>query len=144
MGVKGNLWKKRVANLLSNCSFAVPPPPPSDTNNNNSKKPLTNCGLFQPSPNSSGSGHSQHHHHHHHRHGESANNNNSKRGSPAGTPEEEDEDLGEEEEAMNGVEAEIEVNDVTREGHDKADPSQFELLKVLGQGSFGKVNHHKY
>lgn len=26
-----------------------------------------------------------------------------------------------------------------RHGHEKADPSQFELLKVLGEGSFGKV-----
>ncbi|MFH4980468.1 hypothetical protein AB6A40_007177 [Gnathostoma spinigerum] len=33
---------------------------------------------------------------------------------------------------------EIEISDVTKEG-EKADASQFELLKVLGQGSFGKV-----
>lgn len=33
----------------------------------------------------------------------------------------------------------FEVRDVVKDGHDKADPSQFELLKVLGEGSFGKV-----
>jgi ribosomal protein S6 kinase alpha-1/2/3/6 len=36
-------------------------------------------------------------------------------------------------------EHEYEVKDLVKEGHDKADPSQFELLKVLGEGSFGKV-----
>ena len=35
--------------------------------------------------------------------------------------------------------SEIEVNDVTREGCEKASPDQFDLLRVLGQGSFGKV-----
>jgi p90 ribosomal S6 kinase len=33
----------------------------------------------------------------------------------------------------------VEVRDLVKDGHDKADPSQFELLKVLGEGSFGKV-----
>jgi ribosomal protein S6 kinase alpha-1/2/3/6 len=33
----------------------------------------------------------------------------------------------------------FELREVVKDGHDKADPSQFELLKVLGEGSFGKV-----
>ena len=36
--------------------------------------------------------------------------------------------------------SEIEVTDVTREGCEKASPDQFDLLRVLGQGSFGKVS----
>nr|XP_023014547.1 ribosomal protein S6 kinase 2 beta isoform X1 [Leptinotarsa decemlineata] len=39
----------------------------------------------------------------------------------------------------NEGEHEIELGEVVRYGHEKADPSQFELLKVLGEGSFGKV-----
>ena len=42
--------------------------------------------------------------------------------------------------ASDGGMTEIEVNDVTREGCERATPSQFELLRVLGQGSFGKVS----
>lgn len=43
--------------------------------------------------------------------------------------------------SINGaaVVSEIEVTDVTREGCEKASPDQFDLLRVLGQGSFGKV-----
>lgn len=37
------------------------------------------------------------------------------------------------------VEEEIEVENVTRAGCEKASTGQFELLRVLGQGSFGKV-----
>jgi len=37
------------------------------------------------------------------------------------------------------IEEEIEVENVTRAGCEKASTGQFELLRVLGQGSFGKV-----
>ncbi|UJR21274.1 hypothetical protein I4U23_024367 [Adineta vaga] len=39
----------------------------------------------------------------------------------------------------NGSEHEIEITNITKEGCDRADSSQFELLQTLGAGSFGKV-----
>lgn len=42
-------------------------------------------------------------------------------------------------EAPNESEHEIELTDITKAGHARADLSQFILLKILGQGSFGKV-----
>ena len=36
-------------------------------------------------------------------------------------------------------ELQIDVRDVTKAGNEKASPAQFELLKVIGQGSYGKV-----
>eukprot|EP00062_Callorhinchus_milii_P009608 gi/632953610/ref/XP_007892517.1/ PREDICTED: ribosomal protein S6 kinase alpha-2 isoform X2 [Callorhinchus milii] len=38
-----------------------------------------------------------------------------------------------------GIVKEIDISNHVKEGFEKADPSQFELLKVLGQGSYGKV-----
>ena len=38
-----------------------------------------------------------------------------------------------------GIISEIEVTEITREGCEKASPDQFDHLRVLGQGSFGKV-----
>lgn len=35
---------------------------------------------------------------------------------------------------------EFDISHHVKEGFEKADPSQFQLLKVLGQGSYGKVS----
>ncbi|KAJ7417993.1 hypothetical protein WISP_61740 [Willisornis vidua] len=39
-----------------------------------------------------------------------------------------------------GIVKEIDISHHVKEGFEKADPSQFELLKVLGQGSYGKIS----
>jgi p90 ribosomal S6 kinase len=41
--------------------------------------------------------------------------------------------------SSNNSSQEIDVTDITREGCEKAQPSHFDLLRVLGQGSFGRV-----
>lgn len=42
------------------------------------------------------------------------------------------------------IDREIDLTDVTKDGYDKAEASHFELLKVLGQGSFGKVFFNEF
>ena len=44
----------------------------------------------------------------------------------------------------NSIEHEIEITNVTKEGCERADSSQFELLQTLGAGSFGKVKRRKF
>ena len=39
-----------------------------------------------------------------------------------------------------GIVKEIDISHHVKAGFEKADPSQFERLKVLGQGSYGKVS----
>ncbi|XP_065082860.1 ribosomal protein S6 kinase 2 beta-like isoform X1 [Ochlerotatus camptorhynchus] len=96
--------------------------------------------LGQQAPQLDPGGQQQHrHHHHHHSH---PHHHPQPYGEPTGT-------AGLDVEAMDldpadgtlksNDEQEFDIRDVVPEGHDKADPSQFELLKVLGEGSFGKV-----
>lgn len=59
--------------------------------------------------------------------GEGKSDSTSQEGRPAAPVEEE------------GIVKEIDISHHVKEGFEKADPSQFELLKVLGQGSYGKV-----
>lgn len=44
---------------------------------------------------------------------------------------------------QNNTEHEIEITNITKEGCERADSSQFELLQTLGAGSFGKVEQRK-
>ena len=51
----------------------------------------------------------------------------------------EDGDIGNQVSELKVEELQIDVRDVTKAGNEKASPAQFELLKVIGQGSYGKV-----
>ncbi|XP_066505963.1 ribosomal protein S6 kinase alpha-1 [Hoplias malabaricus] len=60
---------------------------------------------------------------------------------PVSPPENEDDSMGDDEApvADEGPVKEIRITHLVKEGSEKADPRQFDFLKVLGQGSFGKV-----
>lgn len=91
--------------------------------------------------NNSGSNnhHNNHHHHHLMHHHHNHNQPHLTRGGGGAELNDDDEEDSDTDPDVMMKEREFELKDVVKEGHDKADPSQFELLKVLGEGSFGKV-----